>query len=734
MNFLTAAWDYVKDKITRFFKSTTTRRVIGYVVFFLVLTLILFTNFRTDEVQLRPGQISPREIRSPVTRVIVDEERTAELKRIAASKVQKVYQEDKEALPRSKRQLQVFLDRTNQIRNNEGLAPEEKRAEIDALLTSVIEEKRVSGLDSRRIAQYIVNASADDMSRIQQQSVKIVNDLMSKPITQEALSSAYEQAAAKAYGLGYGLEAQQFIHLAVVQALQPNMIFNMEATQKAIDEAVGQVLPVQRTIKQNQTIIRAGDPVTEEHVEILQQLGLQRGKSFGMALGGIALFVLITFLLGIEYLRRHHRDLLRDDRLMVLLGMIILLVVLLAKLLTVINIGNNPVVNSMTGYLIPASVGPMLVAVLLDTRLAYLVAMILAFYVGMLTEGNQLAFALTAFAGGLVGVFGVSRLSQTSDLARSGVYIALANLATFLAVTIIDGSLDLAILGTGSLMGIMNGFLSAVLVIGFLPYLESAFSVTSLVKLLELSNPNQEILRRLLVEAPGTYHHSIMVGNLGEAAAEAVGAQPLLVRVGAYYHDIGKLKRPYFFVENQMNFENPHEKIAPSLSALIITSHIKDGVEMAREGRLPKLVVDFIEQHHGSSLVKYFYSRALEEDVDRKVNEESFRYEGPKPQTKEAAIIMLADSVEAAVRSLPDATPGRIEGMVRKIIKDKLDDGQLEECNLTFRDLDVIANAFCKILNGIYHNRIEYPETLVQEFESRREQNGINGNKPAEED
>ena len=247
-------------------------------------TLILFTNFRTDEVQLRPGQISPREIRSPVTRVIVDEERTAELKRIAASKVQKVYQEDKEALPRSKRQLQVFLDRTNQIRNNEGLAPEEKRAEIDALLTSVIEEKRVSGLDSRRIAQYIVNASADDMSRIQQQSVKIVNDLMSKPITQEALSSAYEQAAAKAYGLGYGLEAQQFIHLAVVQALQPNMIFNMEATQKAIDEAVGQVLPVQRTIKQNQTIIRAGIGYRRTCRNTAAAGGC-RGQDFGMALG-----------------------------------------------------------------------------------------------------------------------------------------------------------------------------------------------------------------------------------------------------------------------------------------------------------------------------------------------------------------------------------------------------------------------------------------------------------------
>jgi hypothetical protein len=223
-----------------------------------------------------------------------------------------------------------------------------------------------------------------------------------------------------------------------------------------------------------------------------------------------------------------------------------------------------------------------------------------------------------------------------------------------------------------------------------------------------------------------------MVGNLAEASAEAVGANPLLVRVGAYYHDIGKIKRPEYFVENQRGFDNPHEKIAPALSTLIITSHVKEGLEMGREARLPEVILDFIGQHHGTSLAKYFYSRALEEDREGKISEESFRYEGPKPQTKEVALVMLADSVEAAVRSLPEPTPENIREMVRVIINDKLDDGQLEECDLTFKDLDIISGSFCKLLEGVYHKRIEYPEVIARELEKRRESYGDHDNKPAE--
>ena len=230
-------------------------------------------------------------------------------------------------------------------------------------------------------------------------------------------------------------------------------------------------------------------------------------------------------------------------------------------------------------------------------------------------------------------------------------------------------------------------------------------------------------MQRLLLEAPGTYHHSVLVGNLAEAAADLIGADPVTVRVGAYYHDVGKIKRPYFFVENQFGAENPHDKIAPSLSTLIVTSHIKDGADLCREYRLPPVIIDIVQQHHGTMLVSYFYKRATENEHGDCVIEADFRYEGPRPQSKEAALIMLADACEAAVRSLAKPNVNRIEAMVRKIIRERLHDGQLDECNLTLRDLNIIGDAYIRILSSMFHTRIEYPDAL-KELERRKARNG----------
>ena len=228
-------------------------------------------------------------------------------------------------------------------------------------------------------------------------------------------------------------------------------------------------------------------------------------------------------------------------------------------------------------------------------------------------------------------------------------------------------------------------------------------------KLLELADPNHPLLKRLLMEAPGTYHHSLMVGNLAEVAARQIGGNALLARVGAYFHDVGKLKRPNFFKENQMS-ENPHDRITPNLSTLVITSHTKDGEQLALKYKLPRAIRDIIVQHHGTTLVAYFYHKAKQGEKGIEVKESNFRYEGPRPQSKEAAVVLLADSVEAAVRSLPDKTKGKIEGLIRKIIKDKLDDGQLDNCDLTLNDMNEIANAFMTVLSGFFHERTEYPE------------------------
>jgi putative nucleotidyltransferase with HDIG domain len=704
------------------------RQVFIYLGFFLLVIFIISSNFMGAQVDLKPGQISPRNIRSPHTAIITDEARTKELQEKAAQQVRKVYREDREALAEAEQDVSDFLAQVNGIKQNEALTRAEKINQLQVLVSGIIDTYDLEGYKSSELAAYLADAGEDDMVSVKEGTLLTLNRLMSQPITEEALPTVAAQVKERAEMLSYLPQARNVVEVMTIMALRPNLIYDAAATDEAIEEAVKQVLPVQRTIQQGQMIIREGDPVTQEHIDILKQLGVQRSASLGVTLGGVAMFVAMIFMLSIAYLRMYHRDILKQGRLMMLLGLIFVLIVAIAKGIMVLQIGDRPEINALVGYLIPVSAGSMLVAILLNPQVAYLFTFVAAVFVGMLSQGTPVPFVANAFVSGAVGVLWVSRLNQTGDLARSGLYIAGVNTLTIITMSMLYTGMTGTMILTGVFFGILNGFLSAILTIGLLPYLETVFSVTSMVKLLELSNPNQELLRKLLVEAPGTYHHSIMVGNLAESAAERIGAHPLTVRVGAYYHDIGKLKRPYFFVENQLASDNPHEKIAPSLSALIITSHIKDGVEMAREKRLPPQIIDFIEQHHGDSLVKYFYSRALEEDKEGNVNQETFRYEGPKPQSKEVALVMLADSVEAAVRSLQDPTQGRIEGMVRRIIKERLNDGQLDECDLTFRDLNIIAESFSKVLTGVYHSRIEYPETLAREFEGGKGEHESSGN------
>ncbi|MGE5423203.1 MAG: HD family phosphohydrolase [Ignavibacteriales bacterium] len=711
---------FLRDYLKKILYGLVIRKTLIYLLFFVVLTALIFTTLLGSQLTLKPGKPSPRDIRSPHRAIITDEIKTRQQQQQAAAKVSKVYREDKEALTKAEKQADNIYKEITNIKDSSSLSSLEKKTKLKEFLATPIKNRGLTGYDVGDLAYYLSQASPEDLASMQDGTLSLVDDLMSQPITQEALPGVIDQVKIRSRSLPFIAPARQVVELSTINTLRPNLNYDFDATQKAIDKAISQVSPVQRTIESDEIIVRSGDKVTSEHISILKQLGLLRTTSTGVILGGSGLLVIILFGLCIFYLKRHHRQIFNEERLMLLLGLIFVLVLAIAKVFTIAQFGDRPEINVLNPYLVPVAMGSMLVAILLNQQLAYIFTILAAMYVGFLAQGNPLSYTVVAFIGGAVGVLWVSRLNHSGDLARSGLYIACANMVTIVTMFLISGDVDPGILAWAVLMGALNGFFSAVFTIGLLPYLETVFSVTSSIKLLELSNPNQEVLRRLLVEAPGTYHHSIMVGNLAESAAQLIGANTLKVRVGAYFHDIGKLKRPYFFVENQLGSENPHEKIAPSLSALIITSHVKDGVEIAREKHLPGLVIDFIEQHHGTSLVKYFYGRALEEDREGIVNEDTFRYEGPKPQSKEVALVMLADSVEAAVRSMPESTPGRIEGMVRRIIKDRLYDNQLEECDLTFRDLNTIAESFSKILTGIYHNRIEYPDNLVRELERRR--------------
>lgn len=707
---------FFADKLAMIWKNQSVRKILMLTVLLGITFLILFSSFNPQQINLSVDEVSKRDIVSEINAVVVDEKQTAELREQAAAKVQKVYKEDQYALANARDEANSIYAGIIEIRNSD---KDDRQDSLQKALKAAANANYPLNNNYQTLAQYLLNATAEDLEQMQAATLEMIDVAMEKPVTDEALKGIYEDILPQINNLGFAADAQDIIALIVIKTIRPNMIYDQETTEKTIYEARNQVKPVQKNVKAGEIIVREGERVSAEQISVLEQLGIQRSRSYPLTVIGTILFILLFFFLLLEFIKYNHPKVYYDEKLLLLLGLIFVLVLLLTRLVTIIEIPNRPGINSMIGYLTPVAAGSMLVAILIDNKLAYFVTVVMAIFVGMIFGGNQLSYSIVAIAGGTMGVFRASSLSQSSDLARSGVYLIAVNIVTIITMSLITGNFSLNLALIAIIIGTVSGILSAILTIGFLPYLESAFSITSMIKLLELSNPNQYLLKRLLLEAPGTYHHSLMVGNLAEAAAEAVGANPLLVRVGSYYHDIGKIKRPEYFVENQQGGSSPHDKIAPALSALIITSHVKEGLEMARDRHLPQSIIDFIAGHHGTSLTKYFYNQALEEDGGEHINEENFRYEGPKPQSKEVALVMLADATEAAVRSIPDPTNEKIREMVRKIIRDKLNDGQLEECNLTFRDLDIISATFVKVLEGIYHRRIEYPDNIAEELTRR---------------
>ena len=380
-----------------------------------------------------------------------------------------------------------------------------------------------------------------------------------------------------------------------------------EATETAKAKILATVTPVYRTILKGEMIVSKGQVITEEQYDILYLMGYADEVNISKIAGSLAIILLVLLGITIIYMRTFCKDKYRDLGYMQILMLTVLVLVILDELILSVTVSPSADISAQIGFLLPSAMGTMLVATLFNPNMAVFFNGIFAIFAGILTGDVQ--FVLLSLISGMVGAIGIIRLTERSDLYKTALYIALINVIAIGAWGILNRTIW-DVIWVGMLFGILNGVFSAVLTLGLLPLIESMFGVTTSIKLLELSNPNQPLLKKLMLEAPGTYHHSVMVGNLGEAAAEAVGADGLIVRVGAYYHDIGKIKRPYFFTENQFNGENPHDKISPTLSALIITSHVKDGVEMATEAKLPPMIIDMIAQHHGNSLISYFYQKA----------------------------------------------------------------------------------------------------------------------------
>lgn len=671
---------------------------------FLILWAILYANMVPRTVAIKLGEAAPSDI--PVPTESVNRFETERLKKEAAAAVKDVYFEDPKVLAGAENTLAALFERLGNLRRTVRENSSDPAAALNAgvaELQSYLDRETGLSVDEEQ-ARHLIEASDEAVLVLKNRLSDLIRSLMQAGIKPDALETYRRQVESEMAVSDIPQELRPFAVQLGQRLLRPNLIFDREETEARRKRAMDEVVPVK--FAKGEIILRKGEKVTSKHIAILQDLGLLETRGRWREVVSSGLYSVIFVAAVGAYIWLFQKDVSRDDSKIVLVALVGIGVMMLGQ-----------VFGAVSGLLVPVAAAAMLIGTLIDLRLGFVVSSVLAMAVGIM-EGQDPRLMMVGVMGGLAGVYGITHLGQRSDFMRAGFIVGMTNILIILTFYI-SGRLPFSDAGLlkDLLWGGLNGIISAIVAMGTLPYLESLFEVITPVKLLELLNPNQPLLKRLLIEAPGTYHHSAMVANLAEASAEAVGGNSLLARVGGYYHDIGKLKRPYFFIDNQFGVDNPHEKLAPSLSTLIITSHVKDGVELAREWHLPEAVVDFIRTHHGTSLVSYFYSRATTSNGQKAegISEEDFRYEGPKPSTKETAIVMLADAVEAGVRSLTKPTPARIEATVKKLITDRLNDHQLDKCDLTLKDLDTIAEVFVKVLSGVFHPRIEYPDASNKE-------------------
>ncbi len=465
---------------------------------------------------------------------------------------------------------------------------------------------------------------------------------------------------------------------------------------------------------------------------LLTDLSIQSMVGLEPLIGGFLAATLLLFILYRD-IQRYKPQYMKKYSMLILLGILIVGTLLLGRISHYVllnltkGVGSLSVEGVVFGMPIPA--GAMLVTLLFDFHTAIVFSFIVSILSGLWL--HDAIYPVYAFVGGLTASFSVIRCKKRSALLKGGLYVGGANIVTAIILLLFQGKLFTAEAVSALIFGASVGFSLPAVVSLILPVLEYTFTVTTDISLLELLDLNQPLMKNLMITAPGTYHHSVIVGNLVESAAEAVGVNPLLARVSAYYHDIGKIKMPEYFVENYSATVSKHEKLTPHMSSMIIASHVKEGVELARHQKLPQVIIDIIQQHHGTGMITYFYQKAKDHDVSGHLSEEDYKYFGPKPQTRVAALVMMADAVEAASRVLTDPTPARIAALIDKIINHIFLEGQLDECELTLKDISEIKKHFSYILTGILHKRVDYPGFDFGDGPKKKEsERGFHGETP----
>jgi hypothetical protein len=730
------------NKVKGFFASGEPLSILIILTFLVLAISSIFISPQLYKAILREGDISLKGIYAPYDFTYqwdVDDEATKKVKDAAVAKVPFYLKRETAPEKASKDSLESFFSALS-----EPAAPEETTdARIQAIKTKTgvdIGDKNVKVLlensDHNKLKEaaltvmknvfdlgYIDDPDLEAIKSSKAEKIVILNEKTGagaerKPaelLSRQELKSVLEDFATKE--VPSDRKARPALIALLSFTLEPSMKVDEKRLVSEREAAAAKIEPIYNawTVKKNELIIEKGGRINARHIAQISQLrSLTRpGRSASFFFGVLLLFLLLGMIGVIDLSFPRKTNLLASPKNIAVVFLNMLLMIIVSD---IVMRSPQPI------YFLPMSAMAMMITLLVGVNTAFLSAILMSILISVLV-GGKIEVMLVLLVGSVVGISVVREARRRSVILWAGFLVGVAEFMAIVCVGLMNG-MELDFYVEDGLWGLASGVLSSFIVMGLLPLFEFFFKVPTNISLLELSDLNHPLLKSLALEAPGTYHHSIMVGNLAESACDAIGANSLLARVGAYYHDIGKISKPEYFSENEMGSGSRHENLTPSMSALIISKHVKEGAEIAHKYKLNSAIVDLITQHHGDSMISYFYQKAIEKSEDGTVlNEEDFRYPGPKPQTKEGAIILLSDSVEASSRALEDPTPSSIGNLVRKIINNKFIDGQLDECDLTLRDMHKIADSFVRVLMAVFHTRLSYPE------ESKKAPDILNGNK-----
>lgn len=681
------------------------------VVTFVIMTLVMLQGMVSTQLFWSVGDVATRTITADRSFIYEDEKATAEKQQEVLDQFEDVYEINLEqfnnltlvSLDRSFDRMKEILVVSDDVRaaGAEDANYEKRHKELNDLLESEVDDESWAELSAY---------SADHVELLHQQTVAIASNVMGKGVKEADLANAKQELLEEVETS----RAFSSLDRKIVRDVLKNTDFyatsviNQKDSEAKRRELIESVEPVVRTVQKDEVIVNKGDTISENDYAAIQALSNSNDRSpYKIILGVILSMMLVAVAVSkFSEMRSRKKPNVNWQRNASVMLVVMSGIMILFPIISAIQIGPVHSADDLINFMIPLPAASVMVAILLDNEEGVFVTLLMGVIVALYTNDVYVGFA--SVAGSLMALGQVKVLHRRTDLTMSAVYATGAMAMVALIYYLITG-LELGDLVTLLLFCVGNGFLTLVLTVGLLPYIESAFNITTSLTLMELCDPNTPLQRALMQKAAGTYQHSLMVANLAEAAALRIGADAQLVRTAAYYHDIGKIKRPEFFSENQMSDFNPHDKISPNLSYLIITNHVKDGVALAKEARLPKSITDLIGQHHGNTVVGYFYHKAKK--LDSSVKADDFRYPSKRPQTREAAILMIADTVEAAVRSsINKLNHAQVAGFVRVLINDKMNDKQFTECNLTYRDINEITDEMIRMINSMYHKRVAYPD------------------------